>query len=170
MLLIGLLLVGCVDDEKDEEEIAAPLPQTTELENAEETVITLKPKINVTYDRDSIQAFYDKHCWETAEKKCSLEPTPAQEILEHVRANQVKPGEEINFRLFAADEWAKFPQPDAYEVLIHKDGEITVAEVENKVLIVPTAEGRYFMSVKAIWSGDVKGEAVYAFLLSVKEE
>ena len=26
------------------------------------------------------------------------------------------------------------------------------------------------MSVKVIWSGDVKGEAIYAFLLSVKEE
>ncbi|WP_252501706.1 hypothetical protein [Sporosarcina sp. Marseille-Q4943] len=170
MLLISTLLVGCVDDEKDEEEVAAPLSQTTKVENEEETVITLKPNIQVTYDRDGIQAFYDKHCWETAEKKCSLEPTPAQEILEHARANQVKPGAEINFRLSAADEWADFPQPDAYEVLIHRDGETTAADLENKVLKVPMAEGRYFMSVKAIWSGDVKGEAVYAFLLSVKEE
>lgn len=148
----------------------APSPQTTEVENEEEAEITFKPDLQAYYDNDSVWMSYDKHCWESADKKCSLKPTPAQEMLEHARANQVKPGEEIRFRLSVTPELKDFPQPNAYEVLIHKDGETTTVEVIGDTAKVPTVEGRYFMSVKAIWSDDVKGEAVYAFLLSVKEE
>ncbi|MDW0118226.1 hypothetical protein QTL97_14935 [Sporosarcina thermotolerans] len=170
VLLVALFLSGCVDDEKDEEEVAAPLPQTTEVVNEEETAITLKPDLLVSQNKVGFWMYYDNHCWETADKKCSLELTPAQEMLEHARANQVKPGGEINFYLLVSPELKDFPQPDAYEVLIHKNGETTAVEVNGDKAKVPTAEGRYFMTVKAIWSGDVKGEAIYAFLLSVKEK
>jgi hypothetical protein len=169
VLLIGLLLVGCVDDEKDE--VVDPPPQPTEVENEAETAITLKPDIQVNYgkSKSALWRFYDRHCWETADKKCSLKPTPAQEILKHARANQVKLGDEINFRHSVSPELKDFPQPDAYEVLIHnKDGSTTAVEVDNNKAKVPMVEGRYYMSVKVIWSGEVKGEAIYAFLLSVK--
>ncbi|WHT48537.1 hypothetical protein QNH10_01480 [Sporosarcina thermotolerans] len=81
VLLVALFLSGCVDDEKDEEEVAAPLPQTTEVVNEEETAITLKPDLLVSQNKVGFWMYYDNHCWETADKKCSLELTPAQEML-----------------------------------------------------------------------------------------
>ena len=114
------------------EEVVAPPPQPTEVENEAETAITLKPDIQVGYGKSASGDIYDKHCWETADKKCSLKPTPAQEILKHARANQVKPGDEIDFRHSVSPELKDFPQPDAYEVLIHnKDGGTTAVEVDT---------------------------------------
>ncbi|MGG0669903.1 hypothetical protein ABE073_15415 [Lederbergia citrisecunda] len=158
--LIGLLLFGCADGE-----VVAPPHQPTEME----TAITLKPDLQVHSGDNSIRAIYDKHCWETAEKTCSLVPTPAQEILEHEPANQVKVGDELHFRFSIPMDDIDFPSPDAFKLVIHKDGETTAVEVDDDIAQAPLAEGRYFMSVKAIWSGDVKGEAIYAFLLSAKE-
>ena len=160
VLLIGLLLVGCTDGE-----VVAPPLQPPEME----TAITLKPVIDVSVGENGIRAIYDKHCWETAEKECLLVPTPAQEILEHEPANQVNAGDELFFRFSIPLDDINFPSPDAFELVIHKDGETTPIAVGNAIAQAPLNEGRYFMSIKAIWSGDLKGEAIYAFLLSVKE-
>lgn len=159
--VIGLLLGGCADGEE-----VAPPHQPTDVE----TEITFKPDLQVHHGDTSIRAIYDKHCWESAEKNCSLVPTPAQEILEHEPANQVKIGDELFFQFSLPSDDLYFPEPDAFELFIHKDGETTAVEVNDSTAKVPSVEGRYFMSVKAIWGGDMKGETIYAFLLSVKEK
>lgn len=159
-LLNGLLLAGCV---KEENVVVIPPQQV-------ETAIALKPVIDVGSGKAGLGVLYDKHCWETADKSCSLIPTPAEEFLRHERANQVIAGDELHLRFSIPLDDIDFPKPDSFELAIHKDGETTAVEVENNIAKVPMVEGRYYMSVKAIWSGDVKGEAIYAFLLSVKED
>ena len=82
----------------------------------------------------------------------------------------MKPGEDLTFNFRRPKEDFHFPAPDSFIVYVDEDGEMKEAEVVDNQIKAPLNEGRYYMSVKAIWNGEVKGEAIYAFSLSVKEE
>lgn len=164
-LLIALLLVGCVDDEKEEEEMAV-LPT----EEAESTrTLPLRPEIDIMTDDQAFWTYRDKHCWEEAEKPCSLEPTLPTEFLEREEVNRVKPGEKILFQFAIPMGEFDFPVPDSFIAYVQEDDEMKPLEVNNNTIQAPLAPGKYYMSVKAIWDSELKGETIYAFVLMVKE-
>ena len=175
VLLIGALLVGCVDDEKDEEEVVQ-LPRESTEPIAASKGITIRPEISIVINENetslpaTVRSIRDKFCWESEEKQCSLEPTPSRELLEHEQSTRVRPEEDLTFRFSRPKEDFDFPKPDSFKIYVDEDEEMKEAEVVDNQIKAPLNEGRYYMSVKAIWSSEVKGEAIYAFSLLVKEE
>lgn len=168
VLLIGLLLVGCVDDEKEEEEIIALPPEETEMKT-----ITLRPEIDVLIDNKGewvgARASRDKHCWEEKDKECSLEPTLPSEFLKQEEVNRIKPGDDILFQFAVPGNDFDFPEPDSFIAYMQEGEEMKPIEVNNNKIQAPLAPGKYYMSVKAIWDSELKGETIYAFSLMVKE-
>ncbi|GKV56189.1 hypothetical protein NCCP2222_21360 [Sporosarcina sp. NCCP-2222] len=130
--------------------------------------ILLKPEIYLTIGNAALSTIYDKHCWEDAETSCALTPTPAQELLKYEPANKLDANDKFSISFIRSVEYGNFPQPSSYEVDIHKDGEIIPVDMNYDTLNETLPTGRYNMSVRAIWEGEVNGEAIYAFLLSVK--
>ena len=58
--------------------------------------------------------------------------------------------------------------PEKIELIqIGKDEESTF-EVTNKQFTAPKEKGVYYYSAILTWDGDLKGEAIYAFSLSVR--
>lgn len=158
LLFVALLLVGCAEDKKE-------LPKDAEVE----TTISLKPVIDVSINNFGAWAYYDKYCWEDAEKQCALEPTLPSEFLEREHVNHIEPGETISFRFsIPLDDW-DFPQPDLFIAYIQEGEEMKPIEVNENTVQAPQTPGKHYMSVKAIWDGEVKGEAIYTFSLYIKE-
>lgn len=158
VLLTGLLFAGCADEEKN-------LPKEAEGDKT----ISLKPTIDVVVDGNGAWAYYDKYCWEDADKQCSLEPTLPSEFLEREQVNHIIPGEDIRFRFSIPLEDLNFPEPDSFIAYIQEGDEMKPIEVNDQMIQAPQTPGKHYMSVKAIWDGDVKGEAIYAFSVFIKE-
>lgn len=163
VLLIALLLVGCANDEKD------TLPEEAELDKT----ITLRPEIDILIDNQGVWegawAYRDKHCWEESDKECSLEPTLPSEFLEREGVNRIKPGGDVLFQFAIPGNDFDFPEPDSFIAYVQEDDEMKPIEVNNNTIQAPLTPGKYYMSVKAIWDSELKGETIYAFSLMVKE-
>lgn len=161
VLLIALLLVGCANDEKD------TLPEEEELDKT----ITLRPEIDIMigFDKGGARASRDKHCWEEKDKECSLEPTLPSEFLDSYIVNPIKPGDDILFQFAVPGNDFDFPEPDSFIAYVQEDDEMKPIEVNNNTIQAPLTPGKYYMSVKAIWDSELKGETIYAFSLMVKE-
>ncbi|WOV87780.1 hypothetical protein QWT69_01275 [Sporosarcina oncorhynchi] len=166
-LLIALLLVGCVDDEKEEEEIVATPPEEAEVDKT----ITIRPEIDIMigFDKGGARASRDKHCWEEKDKECSLEPTLPSEFLDSYIVNPIKPGDDILFQFAVPGNDFDFPEPDSFIAYMQEGDEMKPIEVNNNTIQAPLTPGKYYMSVKAIWDNELKGETIYAFSLMVKE-
>lgn len=164
-----------MDDEKEKEEVVQLPGEPTEPIEASKG-ITIRPEISIVINENetnlpaTVRSIRDKFCWESEEKQCSLEPTPSKALLEHEQSTRVRPEEDLTFRFSRPMEDFDFPKPDSFKVYVDEDGEMKEAEVVDNQIKAPLNEGRYYMSVKAIWSSEVKGEAIYAFSLLVKEE
>ncbi|WP_248512305.1 hypothetical protein [Sporosarcina sp. NCCP-2222] len=160
ILLFCFLLSACTEDNRVE-------TPDKEKPGISETIL-LKPEIYLTIGNAALSTIYDKHCWEDAETSCALTPTPAQELLKYEPANKLDANDKFSISFIRSVEYGNFPQPSSYEVDIHKDGEIIPVDMNYDTLNETLPTGRYNMSVRAIWEGEVNGEAIYAFLLSVK--
>ena len=164
-----------MDDEKEVEKVVVlPTKETKQTESEEE--VTIRPEISILINEDTttlplgVWSLRDRYCWENADKQCSLEPTPLKELLEHERTTKVEPGDILTFKFRAPNDDLHFPKPDSFIIYIDEDGELKEEEIVGNQLQVPMQEGRYYMAVKMIWDGDVKGEAIYGFQLLVKHE
>lgn len=158
LLFTALFLFGCAEDEKE-------LPKEAEVD----TTISLKPVIDVSFQNAGASAYFDKYCWEDDDKQCSLEPTLPSEFLEREKVNHVKPGEALSFRFSIPLDDLDFPQPNSFVAYIQEGDEMKPIEVNEDTVLAPQTPGKHYMSVKAIWDGDVKGEAIYAFSVYIKE-
>ena len=161
-ILIGIFLVGCTENEVVKEEPVVDPPQEIG-----------KPFDFYVLDENSTgyDAILDTFCWEEEEvdKTCSLEPTPPNELLKRETHISLTRESKVSFSFPASDsDRIYLTNPEKIELIqIGKDGESTF-EVIDKQFTAPKEKGVYYYSAILTWDGDLKGEAIYAFSLSVR--
>ena len=161
IILIGIFLVGCSENDIIEEVI--PEEPTEELLSS--------PDVSLHVGDLTINGTLDRYCWEEGGTTCSLEPTSPKERLKEERPLRVNPEVKVNIIIGTSDPLL-FPiellTPDNIELIQTNKDEKTTIEVENKQFTAPKEEGDYYYSAIFTWDGDQKGQAIYAFSLWVK--
>ena len=120
----------------------------------------------------TVAGIEDKYCWEVEGKTCELEATPPKERLQlqGEQPMRLDQGEKITFSLSASNpnSLTELLQPDKIELIQTKKDEISTFEVTNREFTAPNEKGIYYYSAIFTFDGDIKGEAIYAFSLSVR--
>lgn len=165
LILIGIFLVGCSKNVEED------LPK----EPIEETSIEIgnPPNVYIVFDDHGTPVTLDKYCWDEEEndKTCSIEPTPPEELLRGQTHLSVAQGAELSFSLpapYPSSSATELLQPDKIELIQTKKDEKSTIEVTNKEFTAPNEKGVYYYSAILTFDGDIKGEAIYAFSLSVR--
>ena len=119
----------------------------------------------------TVSGTMDKYCWEVEGKTCALEATPPEELLQGMTPISVDQGEKISFSLphhIRLNSVTELLQPHKIELIQTKKDETSTFEVTNKEFTAPNEKGVYYYSAILTFDGDIKGEAIYAFSLSVR--
>lgn len=161
IILIGIFLVGCSKNDVIEEE---PLVDSSQ-------EIGQPFDISVHDGDQTNNLKLDSFCWaeEEEDKTCSIEPRPPHELLQGATHLSVEKGANISLSLRTSDpSWLYLLSPEKIDLVqIHK-GEKSTFEVTSKQFFAPKEKGVYYYSAILTWDGDQKGEAIYAFSLSVR--
>ena len=161
-MILGIFLIGCSKNVEED------LPKKP----IEETSIEVgnPPEVIIGSVELGTQATLDKYCWEEKRKTCALEATPSKEILQGRRRIRLNQGEKVIFSLAASKppSLTELLQPNKIELIQTKNDEEYTFEVKNKEFTAPNEKGIYYYSAILTFDGDIKGEAIYAFSLSVR--
>lgn len=162
MILIGIFLVGCAKNVEED------LPKEPLEETSKE--IGNPPNVNLYSGDQTVAGTEDIYCWEAEGKTCTLEATPPEERLQGIHPMRVDQGEKITFSLSASNlnSLTEILLPNKIELIQTKKDETSTFEVTNREFTAPNEKGIYYYSAIFTFDGDIKGEAIYAFSLSVR--
>lgn len=168
VLLLTVLFMILTACSKEKEE---PKPPDKEIEEVGGHTGEL-PDFRVFTTNESAMVVLVNNCWEKVEETCHLEHQPPQEHLRGIKKLFVEPGQKVNLTLSTSNPslpkelWSMdFVETDL--VQFYEDEESNV-ETDIRSFLAPQEPGKYYYSIILKWTGDIKGEANYAFSLVVK--
>ena len=165
LILISIFLVGCTKNVEEDLPKEPPMKISNEIGNP--------PNIFIVFDDHGTPVTLDKYCWneEENDKTCSIEPTPPEELLRGETHLSVAQGAELSFSFpapYPSSSATEPLQPDKIELIQTKKDETSTFEVKNDEFKAPNEKGVYYYSTILTFYEDIKGEAIYAFSLSVR--
>jgi hypothetical protein len=163
LILTGIILIGCSKTVEENLPKEPPKVISNGIENP--------PIFRIVSGDHGTPGTLDKYCWEEEEKTCALEATPPKERLKGIHPIRLDQEEKITFSLSTSElnsATEQLIQPDKIELIQTKNDEESTFEVKNKEFTAPNEKGIYYYSAILTFDGDIKGEAIYAFSLSVR--
>lgn len=167
LFLISLftMLAACSDDSREEAEQPGGFDETAG--HTEELPIFYI----VNSKEEGYNPYLITNCWDADEKECQLTPQKPHDYLLGTPTMSVKSKESVIFTLAAnstsfPEELRSIDKVDI-ELIQYFKGEETNVEVERNSFTPPDVPGRYFYSIVLKWTGEIKGEANYAFAIVV---
>lgn len=162
--LIFIVLAGCTDQSKDENEDS--IIKEHKEDNEQAVSSTSPPDLLIIVGAHSTLLKLSNYCW--MKEDCNLSERDIEEILEDERPIQANIGENVTFNLQRTSENLTFP--DSIEVTKYYKGEETTVESSNNSINAPEETGYHLYRLHAKWEGEeVYGEANYVFSLFVQE-
>ncbi len=174
LFFLSILLFGCQE---------APLEEVEKEEggNVETAVDTRsvyesneRPRridLYIGANETSILPTLLSYCWNEQPEECRTELTYTWEEAEAAsdgrKISAVSPGKEIIFQI-DADPATEVPFPDAIELFLITKEELTPVPVNQETFLAPEQEGSYTYLYKTTFESDIKGNAIYAFTLRVR--
>lgn len=163
VLFVGLILVGCTDDQSEKRINESEKMEQPENQN-ERTVI---PSLQLHIGNNNVGVVRGSFCWDKGD--CSLKFVHPKDLEYSPNKNIiVKPGQTISL-IFAGDSQnnPKVILPDTIEVTQYHGDDEQRFEVDRQIK-APSEKGVYYYHIHVIWSDKIEGEAYYGAKIRVR--